>query len=584
LPKPATVSMEGAMPRTVTGTESAGTPETMSLLGQLLADKYRVKYQLGQGGMATVWAGVNERTGKRVALKVIRSNLMATPGAESFLQSEGLAASRINHPNVVTVFDVIEHEGMACIVMELLDGEPLGSYIARRGPLSVAEATSLLLPAMRGVAAAHAMGVIHRDLKPQNIFICIGPDGRIASTKVLDFGISIIVEQTRENTDGKMPGLVGTPSYMSPEHLEGDKPIDERTDVYGFGVLLYEALTGRQPFPGEPNLELLRRVLCEPAPPVLGLRPDLPAGIVRIIETAMAKNPDERYPRLDPMMSAIEDEIMPATLPPPRVPTPLGGVPASVLAQTPSSPMPAAPSGPLSAEPSGQHQDTMLFYSAPLGGDAGVGGAGGPTDWDERIKAVSLMQTTGGRSLTPATGTPNLSVFGAWNTASTIVPDEDLPRTSRAWRILAVVAIALAIIFVIRTAISVNRSVRASSNAASATPTARPVVAPPTPVVPAVPAVTPKIEPTVPAAPASATAATPEPAPVEPPGPATSETPRPVPDHPKLEPRRRVARSAASAPRPATRPPAVVDKPPHPVGSQGKAATPRAGHLSTDDF
>ena len=129
--------------------------------------------------MAAVWAGTNERTGKRVALKVILQSLATTREAQGLFQSEALAASRVNHPNVVTVFDVIEHEGMACIVMELLDGEPLGSYIARKRFLSVSEATALLLPAMRGVAAAHAQGVIHRDLKPQNLFICISGDDTV---------------------------------------------------------------------------------------------------------------------------------------------------------------------------------------------------------------------------------------------------------------------------------------------------------------------------------------------------------------------------------------------------------------------
>jgi len=145
--------------------------------------------------MAAVWAGTNERTGKRVALKVILQSMATTEDAQRLFHSEALAASRVNHPNVVTIFDVIDHEGMTCIVMEFLDGEPLSSYIARKGALSVSEATALLLPAMRGVAAAHAKDVIHRDLKPQNIFLCIGPDGRVVTSKVLDFGISIMLER-----------------------------------------------------------------------------------------------------------------------------------------------------------------------------------------------------------------------------------------------------------------------------------------------------------------------------------------------------------------------------------------------------
>jgi len=222
--------------------------------GQIVDGKYRVDHLLGQGGMAAVWAGTNERTGKRVALKVILRSLATTREAEHLVYGEALAASRVNHPNVVTVFDVIEHEGMPCIVMELLDGESLGTYFARKGCLSVSETMSLLLPAMRGVACANAQGVVHRDLKPQNIFICIGPDGHILTTKVLDFGISVMMERVVDTSAGASLALeMGTPAYMAPEHISGERRIDERADVYGFGVLLYEALSGQLPFPGEPG-------------------------------------------------------------------------------------------------------------------------------------------------------------------------------------------------------------------------------------------------------------------------------------------------------------------------------------------
>ena len=141
--------------------------------GQLVDGKYRVERLIGVGGMAAVWAGSNERTGKRVALKVVLRSLASTPAARELFYTEGLVASRVNHPNVVTIFDVIEHEGMTCMVMELLDGEPLSRLLERKGSLSVQEATWLLMPAMRGVAAAHAQGVIHRDLKPVSVKVVV---------------------------------------------------------------------------------------------------------------------------------------------------------------------------------------------------------------------------------------------------------------------------------------------------------------------------------------------------------------------------------------------------------------------------
>jgi serine/threonine-protein kinase len=352
------------------------TLNTILQAGQLVGGKYRVDHLLGEGGMAAVWAGTNERTGKRVALKVILRSLATTSEAQGLFQREALAASRVNHPNVVTVFDVIEHEGMACIIMERLDGEPLDSYIAHKGFLSVGEATALLLPAMRGVAAAHAQGVIHRDLKPQNIFICIGPDGRMVTTKVLDFGISVMVERVTDPSAGQVPALaMGTPAYMAPEHILGVGPVDERVDVYGFGVLLYEALTGQMPFPGEPGPDLFHRILNITAPRVTLFRPDLPDGLVRIIERAMAKQPGDRYSDLNLMVSALEDEILPST-PLPRLLMPLAGVPSLVARDVQSGDSEPAVLAIARREPSGPHQETMLYCARPPQKESGARNGG----------------------------------------------------------------------------------------------------------------------------------------------------------------------------------------------------------------
>ncbi len=385
---------------------SASKPNTRLLEGQVIGGKYRVSHLLGEGGMASVWAGTNERTGKRVALKVIRSSFMATPDAEAFLHSEGLAASRVNHPNVVTVFDVIEHEGVACIVMELLDGLTLGTYISRNGQLSLRDAIGLLLPAMRGVAAAHAQGVIHRDLKPQNIFVCVGPDGRIVTTKVLDFGISIMMDWARGGSVTATPGLVGTPAYMSPEHIEGSAEIDERADVYGFGLLLYEALTARTPFPGEPGTELLRRVLTESPVPLRELRPDLPPSIVAIIETALAKAPNQRFASLNQMVSAIEDQIMPAT-PHPLTGTPVAGVPVASLSYTVSGPLALAVPAHIGKEPSGQYNETRIFGGLPARRESEQAAPNSEIvdEWSHKLAAV----TTG----TPVPASPALGTVGA---------------------------------------------------------------------------------------------------------------------------------------------------------------------------
>ena len=303
------------------------TGDAILRVGQVVAGTYRIERLLGKGGMAAVWAATSQRTGKRVALKVIRGGAETEASAAEMLRREARAASRINHPNVVNIYDVIEHGGLTCIVMEILDGEPLSAYLARRGFLGLEEAVTLLLPAMRGVAAANALGVIHRDLKPQNIFICIGGDGRMLTTKVLDFGISV--------ASGKLPGSPslaqmvpthGTPAYMSPEHIQGLADLDGRADVYGFGVLFFEALTGQLPFLGAPGPDLLMRIVRDPPPKVTLVRPDVPPAVADIVERAMAKDPKDRFANLDAFIAAMEAYLLPpAQLP--RALTPMAGVP-----------------------------------------------------------------------------------------------------------------------------------------------------------------------------------------------------------------------------------------------------------------
>jgi serine/threonine-protein kinase len=286
--------------------------ETILRPGQIVADSYRIERLLAEGGMAAVWAGVNERTGKRVALKVILRSFAANQEAAELFRREALAASKINHPNVVSIFDVVDHEGMTCIVMELLEGETLSRYLTRNGPLSLDETVALLLPAMRGVAAANAMGVVHRDLKPGNIFLCSEADGRLVTTKVLDFGISVIMEPVGERSaETNLVAKFGTPAYMAPEAIECSPTIDGRTDVYGFGVLFFETLTGTLPFLGEPGPDLFTRILTDPPPKVTTYRPDLRPEVADIINCALAKQADNRFPDVNHLVRAVEDQLLP---------------------------------------------------------------------------------------------------------------------------------------------------------------------------------------------------------------------------------------------------------------------------------
>jgi serine/threonine protein kinase len=556
--------------------------------GQLIDGKYRVKHLLGEGGMAAVWAGTNERTGKRVALKVIRKDLTTTPGAELLFRCEGVAASRVDHPNVVTVFDVIEHEGVACMVMEMLDGEPLGSYIARNGPLSVAEATRLLLPAMRGAAAAHGQGVIHRDIKPQNIFVCIGPDGRAVTAKVLDFGISIMGERARERSAGAVSGLMGTPGYMSPELIEGVAEVDERTDVYGFGVVLYEALSGQAPFPGDMGSDLLRRVLNEPPPPLERLCPDLSPGLVAIIETAMAKDPDRRFANMNLMVSALEDEVMSVT-PPPRLTTPVAGIPVAAMSPPPSGQVAGVVLTLAKREPSGEHQETRVFFGHPLELEDdrnlpdGQDHAGGDRQW----KAVGSSLPPSDAAATGAPGPPLATSLGPGGDTASLSSIVVSPNARRRRRGLA--GAAFVVVLLVEIWMAIQGTSRMGGGApvevARAAPPARgPVAAPPVPAF----ARSPDISAAPVVAPAAPLSSTPTPRTLVMFGTENERTTDYLPHAAATPGHVRVAiRRASPDPQPrrsSARGGLWGDRRAPNAGASARATAPRAGGLSVDDF
>lgn len=261
--------------------------------GQLISEKYRIDARIGRGGMGVVFRATHVVSRKPVALKwMLRSTTDA--GAHRRLLREALAAGRIDHPNVVDVYDVGQEGPCAYLVMELLHGEALRARLDR-GRLGSGEAIDLLLPALRGVSAAHRAGVIHRDLKPDNIFLCTAPDGSPREAKVLDFGVSAVRAQCTIDptlTDGTT--ILGTPAYMSPEQLASAQDTDERTDVYAFGVMLYEALTGQLPFVADSYSGLVLAVAQDPPRPPSELCPAIPRELERVILHALSKQRGDR--------------------------------------------------------------------------------------------------------------------------------------------------------------------------------------------------------------------------------------------------------------------------------------------------
>lgn len=267
-----------------------------SLLGQTLAGKYRIEERLNEGGMGTVYRGTHVLMDKTVAIKVLRASLAADEKIVARFSREARAASRISHPHALSVTDFGEAEdGVVFLVMEFLSGNTLKEIIRQEGPMPLSRVVEIIRQVGAALAAAHEQGVVHRDLKSENIMLLGtgGPD----YAKVLDFGIAKIKEHDGDYDPGlTAPDLViGTPQYMSPEQCSQSRDIDSRSDIYSLGVIIYEMLVGHVPFTGASPTAIMMKHLQEPAPSVLVERAVLPAAVGRVISRAMAKLPGNRY-------------------------------------------------------------------------------------------------------------------------------------------------------------------------------------------------------------------------------------------------------------------------------------------------
>jgi len=263
--------------------------------GQLVG-RYRIIQLIGEGGMGAVYEAVHPGLKKRVAIKVLLPRIAERHDARVRFLREGEAASRINHPNVVSVFDVGEDNDVPYLVMEFLEGRTLDDLLARRGALELSGAAALFLPIMAAVAAGHDCGVVHRDLKPQNIFLAQGRRGD-PIPKVLDFGVSKLIDHdgppvTRTDT------MLGTACYMSPEQARGARNVDARSDQFTLGLILYEMLTGRRAYRGENDLEILYSAASATVQPAQELRSGLPEQVYALLSRMLAVAPADRYPNL----------------------------------------------------------------------------------------------------------------------------------------------------------------------------------------------------------------------------------------------------------------------------------------------
>ena len=262
-----------------------------------IADRYELKEMVGSGGMSSVYRAFDTLLERHVALKILHEQFGGDDEHVERFRREARAVAQLSHPNIVTVIDRGEEDGRQFIVFELIDGENLKELVERGGPLPVRRVLELGLEIGRALAFAHAQGLVHRDVKPQNVLL--GGEG---VAKVTDFGIVRSLDAVGHTETGT---VLGTSHYIAPEQARGER-VDAQTDVYSFGVVLYELLTGEVPYPGDSFLAVAMKHVNDPVPGVLEHRPDTPLRLASLVERCLAKLPDERPASLDDVVSELQ--------------------------------------------------------------------------------------------------------------------------------------------------------------------------------------------------------------------------------------------------------------------------------------
>src|SRR5689334_25249282 len=273
----------------------------MAVTGDTLIDsvfdgRYRIIRRLGTGGMANVYLAEDQELGRRVAIKILDNRHAADDSFIERFRREAKNAAGLSHPNIVSIYDRGEAEGTYYIAMEYLSGRSLKELIVSRGPTPVRIAIDYTRQILAALGYAHRHGLVHRDIKPHNVVV--DADGRL---KVTDFGIA----RSGASQMTEVGSIIGTAQYLSPEQAKG-APVDQRSDLYSVGIVLYEMLTGKVPFTGESPVEIAMKHLSDtPRPPSL-LRPDIPPDLDMVVLRALAKNPEDRFQTAEEMDAELE--------------------------------------------------------------------------------------------------------------------------------------------------------------------------------------------------------------------------------------------------------------------------------------
>jgi serine/threonine-protein kinase len=268
------------------------------MVGEVLADRYELEELVGTGGMSSVFRAHDRLLDRKVALKILHQQYNDDDDYVERFRREARAVATLSHPNIVTVIDRGDHEGRQFIVFEYVEGENLKRLIERRGPAPVSTALELGMQIARGLSFAHQQGLVHRDVKPQNVLL--NGDGQ---AKVTDFGIARSLDVQHGMT--QTGTVLGTSDYIAPEQAQGQR-VDEHTDVYSLGVVMYELLTSEVPFPGENFVAVAMRHINEPPPAVRDKRPDVSPRLDAAIQRAMAKDPADRFQTMAEFCQELE--------------------------------------------------------------------------------------------------------------------------------------------------------------------------------------------------------------------------------------------------------------------------------------
>jgi len=280
----------------------SGSKPLPARLAEALGDAYTIEGEIGRGGMGVVYRARDERLQRRVAIKVLPPELAFQQDIRQRFTREAQTAARLSHPHIVPIHSVGEGQGLVYFVMGYVDGESVAARIRRRGSLPVEEARRIMMETADALSAAHAMSVIHRDIKPDNILL-EGTRGRVMVT---DFGIAKALSAASGATLTGIGVAIGTPAFMSPEQAAGERDIDGRSDLYSLGVVAYQMLTGALPFNAPSVAGILMKQITEPAPDLRIKRPDTPEDLALAVGRCLEKDPESRWATADALRRALE--------------------------------------------------------------------------------------------------------------------------------------------------------------------------------------------------------------------------------------------------------------------------------------